>query len=445
MLLRKPEVVIVGAGPAGCTLAALLAQRGIECLVFDDEKRPDLLVGESLIPGVVPVFRQLGIEDRVAALSVRKPGASFFMTDDGPRVHFSFTNVEGHLPPYSYNTPRPELDNLLRVRAEELGVTFVHARAELEACVKDGQPSLKLSATSRDRAGLAPDAQPLLVDSSGRARTFSRLMNIPAHRGDRDDVAYFAHFEDFDHDEVEPGQVIISVLRAGWSWRIPLPGRLSVGIVVNKEHAKTLGSTAEERLENAIRQEPLLAEKATRARRVSPVMTYTNYQLLSERGHGPGWVLLGDAFGFVDPMLSPGLFMSLEGARQLDECVFKHGTAILQQPEALERALQRYGRRIEEWHHAWTELVRYFYDGRIFRIHLAGKNLAMKPSPFNLASRMERHSTFHIASMASGGYTRSGYSRSLMKMLSKYLVWQVPAAENFAVRNAWHPPLRAAA
>ena len=75
-------------------------------------------------------------------------------------------------------------------------------------------------------------------------------------------------------------------------------------------------------MENAIRQEPLLAEKAMRARRVTPVMTYTNYQLLSERGHGPGWVLLGDAFGFVDPMLSPGLFMSLEGARQLADCVF---------------------------------------------------------------------------------------------------------------------------
>jgi flavin-dependent dehydrogenase len=174
-------------------------------------------------------------------------------------------------------------------------------------------------------------------------------------------------------------------------------------------------------------------------------MTYTNYQLLSQQGHGPGWVLLGDAYGFVDPMLSPGLFMSLEGARQLDECVFSKGTQILQNPAALARALDRYSRRIVEWHQAWTDLVRYFYDGRIFQIHLAGKNLAMKPSPFNIASVMERHSTFHIASMASGGYTRSGYSRSLMKMLSKYLVWQVPAAENFAVRNAWHPPLRAAA
>ncbi|MDZ4286996.1 MAG: NAD(P)/FAD-dependent oxidoreductase [Prosthecobacter sp.] len=431
----NPEVIIVGAGPAGCTLAALHAQRGLQCLVFDDDKRPGLLVGESLIPGVVPVFRQLGIEDRVAAISTRKPGASFFVSDDGPRIHFSFTNVEGHLPPYAYNSPRPELDNLLRVRAEELGVTFVHARAELEACERDGQPSVRLSARSRELGGLDPQAEPLLVDASGRARVFSRVMNIPAVRGGRDDIAYFAHFEDFDHDEVAPGQVIISVLRAGWAWRIPLPGRLSVGIVVSKEHARTLGGTAEERLENAIRQEPILRDKGARARRVSPVMTYTNYQLLSERGHGPGWVLLGDAFGFVDPMLSPGLFMSLEGARQLDDCVFSHGKDILRQPEALNRALSRYAARVVHWHHAWTELVQYFYDGRIFQMHLAGKNLAMKPSPFNLASVMERHTTFHLASMASGGKTRSPYSRALIRFLAKHLVWGVPPAQAFAVRD----------
>ncbi len=431
----SPQVVVVGAGPAGCTLAALLAQRGIPCLVFDDDKRPDLLVGESLIPGVVPVFQQLGIEDRVAQMATRKPGASFFVTDGGPRMHFSFKNVEGHLPTYAFNTPRPEFDHLLRSRAEELGATFVHARAELEAGTHNSEPTIQLSARSREVAGLKPDAKSLLVDCTGRSRAFARTMKLGAEKGERDDIAYFAHFEDFDHDEVEPGQVIISVLRAGWSWRIPLPGRLSVGIVVSKEHAKTLGDTPEERLAAAIRQEPLLAAKATRARRITPVMTYTNYQLLTERGHGPGWVLCGDAFGFVDPMLSPGLFMSLVGAQQLDQWVFRQGVEILNQPEKLAAALNQYSKRIVHWHRSWQELVRYFYDGRIFRIHLAGKNLSMRPSPLNLASRMERHSTRHIASMASGGWTCSRYSRGLMRFLSRYLVWDVPDAAEFAVQS----------
>jgi flavin-dependent dehydrogenase len=156
-------------------------------------------------------------------------------------------------------------------------------------------------------------------------------------------------------------------------------------------------------------------------------------------------VLCGDAFGFVDPMLSPGLFMSLVGAQQLDSCVFAYGADILNQPEKLAKALNKYSARIIDWHRSWQELVSYFYDGRIFRIHLAGKNLAMKPSPFNLASRMERHSTRHIASMASGGWTRSAYSRGLMRMLSRYLVWDVPPAANFAVRTTRQDEPRAEA
>lgn len=429
------DVVVIGAGPAGCTLAALLAQRGLACTVFDDDQRPDLLVGESLIPGVVPVFRQLGIEDQVAAMSMRKPGASFFDGADGPRIHFSFTNVADHLPPYAFNTPRPELDNLLRRRAEELGARFLHARAQLEACERDGQPSVRLSEASRALAGLPTGTEPLLIDASGRARVFARLMHLPAQRGGRDDVAHFAHFEDFPHDEVPEGQVIISLLRAGWSWRIPLPGRLSVGVVIRKDAARELGATPEERLERILREDPAFGGRGARARRVTPVMTYTNYQLLSERGHGPGWVLLGDAFGFVDPMLSPGLFLSLQGARELDACVFAHGKAVLQQPAALARALDTYSRRMIDWHQAWTELIAYFYDGRIFRLHLAGRHLAEKPSPFNIATFMERHSKRQIASMASGGRTRSQYSRRLIRLLSRHLIWGVPPAETFAVRD----------
>lgn len=136
-------------------------------------------------------------------------------------------------------------------------------------------------------------------------------------------MAYFAHFENFTHDEVAAGQIILSVLEHGWAWRIPLRDKLSVGIVLDREAARGLGGTAEERLENAIGREPLLREKGRDARRVSRVMSYTNYQLIGERGYGKGWVLLGDAFGFVDPMLSPGLFMALESAVLLDRLIFE--------------------------------------------------------------------------------------------------------------------------
>lgn len=423
----SPQIIIVGAGPAGCTLAALLAMRGVPALVFDDDKRPPLLVGESLIPAVVPLFRKLGIEDRVKEFCVHKPGAAFFATT-GEKLHFSFQNVADHLPPYSYNTPRPELDRLLRQRAEELGARFVKAHAKVRA---EGD-TLILDEESRQAAGLAPGApQPLLVDATGRSRLFARTLQLPAHRGPRNDIAYFAHYENFRHDEVAPGNVIISVLTHGWSWRIPLKDRLSVGVVISKDHASTLGTTAEERLSACIRQEPLLRDCAAQAKRVTDVMTYTNYQLLSERGFGPGWILLGDAFGFVDPMLSPGLFMSMEGARLLDELVLQPHP---QPGPAQTEALERYSAQVVRWHRGWSQLVEYFYNGQIFRAYEGGRKLCATYPETHVMRKFDRYVNRTIASMASGGRTCSLYSQTFLKIICRYLIRDVQPASYFSVR-----------
>jgi flavin-dependent dehydrogenase len=430
---KQKPIVILGAGPAGCTLASLLALRGIETTVFDNDKRPELLVGESLIPGVVNVFRQLGIEERVAEFSMYKPGASFFCRD-GTRLHFNFKSVAGSsLPTYSYNSPRPELDNLLRKRAEELGVKFVSEQAEV---VVKGERAVGLGEKSLQAAGIAAHEDPFIIDASGRSRTIARKLNLPSKKGNRDDVAYFAHFENFIHDEVaEPGQIIISVLESGWSWRIPLKGKLSVGVVLNKDYAKTLGATAEERLLEVIRREPLLREKGENAKRVSEVMSYTNYQLQSEVVSGENWLLIGDALSFVDPMLSPGLFLSLEGARVLDEVLFSKGMENFGNQAWRDKKIKKYGSIMNDWHEAWTELVEYFYDGRIFRIYLSGKSISENYSNMKITRMMEHYSNYQIACMASGGKTRSTFSRHFLKFLDKYLIWDVPEASVFSVND----------
>lgn len=420
----SPIIAIIGAGPAGCSLACLLAMRGIESIVFDDDKRPTLLVGESLVPSVVPVLRKLGIEDRVREFSVQKPGASFFHGSDS-RLHFSFRDRGKKAPGYAYNVPRPRFDNLLRERAIELGVKFVDSRATL---LKSENPDreLELSPESLALAGLVkhPD---WLIDGTGRARLFARTLGLSSQRGDRKDVAYFAHFENFVHDEVESGQIIISVMEHGWSWRIPLQGKLSVGIVIDKDAAKKLGDTAEQRLENAIATEPLLCEKGKDAKRVTEVMSYTNYQLISDQGHGKGWIMLGDAFGFIDPMLSPGLFMALESASLLDSLVFS-------KTNPTERDVSRYSKELKNWHESWQELIDYFYDGRILRMHAAGSQMASGKSAINPAKIVERHMSRVISSMAAGVGTRSTYNRKLLQHSSKHLIWGVKEAGFYAVK-----------
>ena len=210
-----PVVAIVGAGPAACTLAALLASRGVRALLFDDGRRPDLLVGESLIPAVVPILRQLQIEERVAAISQHKPGVSFLHGESCP-IHFDFQPVRGLLPTYAYNVDRRAFDLLLRSRAVECGAEIVPQRATVVPG-QDRSRELLLDDASLAAAGLS--AQPdLIVDATGRARMAARLLNIPAARGPRNDVAIFAHYTGFQMPQ-PAGQVLISRLSHGWSWR----------------------------------------------------------------------------------------------------------------------------------------------------------------------------------------------------------------------------------
>lgn len=403
-------------------------------MVFDDDKRPDLLVGESLLPTVVNLMRRLGIEDRVKEFSQFKPGVAF-MHRGGQRLDFLFPEKAlGKTPNYAYNIPRPEYDNLLRTRAEELGVEFVHHRAKVEK--GGGEREIQLSEESLMAAGLDGEHPKLLVDSTGRTRLFAKTLDLKSTRGDRNDVAYFAHFEGFEAESSVDGQVVLSILEHGWSWRIPLPGRLSVGVVVDKSIARQHGATAEERLNGIIESEPILKKAGEGRKRVTDVMTYTNYQLISERAHGPGWIAVGDSFGFVDPMLSPGLFMAMHMAEILDKKVFKAGPGVLADPKKLATKFSKIEDEMRDWHSAWGEIIEYFYDGRIFSMYEGGTKLKETYKKWALPTIMEKHLSANITRMVSGVSTRSRYGQKLVEMTSKHLVWDTEPPEYYAVQSA---------
>lgn len=415
----RPEqrrVAIAGCGPAGATLASLLAARGVDVAVFNGGKRPPLLVGESLIPAIIPLLRELGVEDEVAAISKLKPGATFYWQQDWPVV-FDFASVEGILPTYAYNVPRPAFDKILEQRARRGGVRWIEAEARLAKSDDGKTGELILGDESLAQVPEWEGKQPdVIVDASGRRRRAAGLLDIPARLGPRKDMALFAHYENWNHEDRD-GQIQISrrATNDGWHWQIPLRDRMSVGAVLHADAAAASGGSAVEKLENAIDSDPLLAQRGAKRRRVSEVAVYANYQLISDRGAGRGWASAGDAFGFVDPMLSPGLWVAMHGAEMLAKAILAWN-----QPGLLPAsAFDDYSRRMTSLLESWQAIIRRFYDGSIMAAYATG--MAMRERfPGRLSGMMQNHVQRHFAAMACGAYTEKPYSRGMMDFLCSH-------------------------
>ena len=415
------RVAIVGGGPSGSALAIFLARAGAHVTLFDDGRRPELLVGESLVPAVVPILQRLGLEAEAATCGRVKPGVTFVWSPT-TRFSFAFARFAPSVFPYAYNIARPQFDEALVARAAAAGVERVATRARLEPAGPHGAEGRELvlhGETLAAAAGLGGRQPDLIVDATGRARLAARVLGIPARLGPRKDVAHFAHFEGFQWDE-PPGQVLIARGEAGWSWCIPLKDRLSVGIVLGQEDAAALGRTPEERLQRAIARDSWLTKVVGDARRVTGVATYANYQLISQRGVGPGWIMAGDAFGFVDPMLSPGVFLALRSAELVAEALVPYvRRGVAPSPTALPAALRSYAATQTAMLTAWTDLVAYLYDGRLVAMLKAGQDW-MEHGAGVFKAALQGHIERHVALQASGMATTARYSRGLLRLLSRY-------------------------
>lgn len=405
------RVVVIGGGIAGSTLAILLTRAGHQVCVVDLPTRADLLVGETLIPATTRLIQLLGIEEEVRQVARVKRGAAFIMRD-GRALELPFWKLAGVTSTYTYNVPRPAFDELFRTRTATEGVRVVHHRAGIEA---DGEDRVRLDRDTLDACGL--QSQPdLVVDCSGRAQVVRRALGLHGRAGKRRDTALFAHFTGVDLGVEIEGASVLTTMRAGWSWRIPLRDRMSVGVVLDTPRLRAHGGTPEAQLEHALRNDPIMAAALERASRVSDVKTYNNYQWVMDRFVGANWILAGDAAGFVDPALSSGVFLAIQAATRLAQ-------VLAQRPEALARSLVRWEREYRANLTAWHFLVDTYYDGRLFANILTGKDLGRIPWLRPIHRHLERNATGVIM----GARTMSPYSRRLVRFLMDRPRGHVPA------------------
>jgi flavin-dependent dehydrogenase len=337
-------------------------------------------------------------------MGIHKPGVTFCISPEH-RFSFSFQSLASKYPRHAYNVPRPAFDNLLREKAIRSGAQFVPRRANPVAEGRALRLSLDDMAWVPGWGGRQPD---LVIDATGRRRLAAKIFGIDSTSGPRRDVSYFAHFANLGTD-APLGHVCINRLATGWSWRIPLRGKTSFGIVLDALSARGLGCSREDRLESALK-DPSLGAHSRHAERISEVVTYANYQLVSNEGHGENWAAVGDAFGFVDPMLSPGMHLALSSADRLDRALSR---------EPLSKALASYSAEFHRELKAWMDFIAYFYDGRIFHLHEFG-TASREQWKYLPVGMIEKFMSSTLAAMASGFTTASPFSRGILKNFERF-------------------------
>ncbi len=340
--LSDCDVLVIGGGPAGSTAATLLARQGWSVQLLEKARHPRFHIGESLLPMNLPVLERLGVLADVERIGVRKLAADFASGGDH-YGSFPFSRALDAKRTHAFQVRRSEFDELLfrnaaangAVAVEETEVTGIERHA-------DGHHSVRVRHAGAERTLQAR----YVVDASGRDTLLGKQYGLkqanPRHRS----AAMFAHFSGVQRRPGEDaGNITIYRLPRGWMWMIPLQGDImSIGAVCDPEHFKTRRGALDEFLLQTLHAHAQAEQRMRGATRVSDVEATGNYSYACRAAAGPGWVLTGDAYAFVDPIFSSGVFLAMHGAERAVAMV----DGALREPRR-EAALQRAYRRHLDW------------------------------------------------------------------------------------------------
>jgi flavin-dependent dehydrogenase len=359
-MVHRPDcfdVIVVGGGPAGACTAGLLAQEGRRVLLLEAEKFPRFHIGESLITAVWPTLDRLGLRDQLDRLFVRKYGANVLWGGDAEFWGFLFREAGPF--EYVHQVRRAEFDAVLLGRARELGAHVVE-----EAIVKDplfeGERVAGVRYQIRGEDEVHEASASIVVDASGQKRWLGRALNLVEWHEDLKNIAIWSYYQGCKRYQGEQaGHTLIENLRDGWLWFIPLgQDTTSIGYVTPNSLFAASGMRIEELFESRLAQSAQVSGMMDRAARVSGYRTERDWSYTCRSFHGPGWVLVGDAAAFVDPLLSTGVALAVRGARILSDAVLM----ILDDPRLERAALAAYEANHRAFLNVILEFVRYFYD-----------------------------------------------------------------------------------
>jgi flavin-dependent dehydrogenase len=336
------EVLVMGGGPAGSTAATLLARLGRRVILLEKAHHPRFHIGESLLPMNLPILERLGVMDEVKAMGVFKPGADFEADNERGYNTFEFKRAIGGSPPHAYQVWRQDFDKMLFDHARATGAD---AREGHEVVAVEQVDSRRSNVEVRMEDGRSYRiAAQYVVDATGRDAVLSSRKRLRRKNSQHQSAAIFGHFRGAEYRPgADAGNISIYRFDHGWIWMIPLPDRvMSIGAVCRPAYLKQRkGKPADFLLQTLARNEGV-SKRIEHAELLGGEVRVTgNYSYDSRQMGGPGWVMVGDAFAFLDPVFSSGVYLAMSSAEQAAAVV----DAALREPQREVRLLRQLERR----------------------------------------------------------------------------------------------------
>ena len=314
-------MLVIGGGPGGSTAAALLAVAGHRVVLCEREHFPRFHVGESLLPQSAPVLRRLGVWEKLSAAGFQpKWGAHFRFEPEGAVSRFQFVNGLDPRNVQSFQVRRAAFDHLLLQNAVARGVTL--REAEVVEVLFEGERAV--GARLRDGGGEEVVTARAVVDATGRDTLLGKQLGLRERDPELRQVAVFSHFRGAAMAlGRDGGDILVVGGPAGWYWMIPLDAETtSVGVVApGSVMLQRRGRALEEFFGELLARSPEVSRRLAGAERVEGVHPIADFSYRLKRFGGDGWVAVGDAASFLDPVFSSGVHIALVTAAQAADAV----------------------------------------------------------------------------------------------------------------------------
>ncbi|MVU81301.1 FAD-dependent oxidoreductase [Nocardia sp. ET3-3] len=352
------DVIVVGGGPAGSTTAGLLAKRGRRVLLLEKEKFPRYHIGESLVPGLMPVLDELGATESIEASgAIRKYGISLIWGRDPQLWQVDFGEATEHS--YAYEVKRAEFDNILLTHARRLGVTVIEEASVHEVIVDNGRCVGVRFSSGGSNAPVELRA-PFIVDASGQAKLVARELDVVEWHEDLKNLATWTYFQGGVHpDGKYAGNIVLENRPPGWLWLIPFSDNTcSVGFVAPTTEYKATGLTPTDVLKLRIEDSIEIKARLQGAIEVAKPRTTKDWSYTNRQMSAPGCLMVGDAAAFIDPLFSTGCMLAMKGASAAARTI----DVMLDQPDRESELRASYEEAYRNFLEVVISYVRFFYD-----------------------------------------------------------------------------------